>query len=101
MIVLENRGIQRIAAMTLLDSLVERVGDAGFVQAVEEREQKHPLAGRAEGVEMLFQRHLPTGERAGLVTAQNVDATEILHSIEVFDDHILAGHVYGSAAECD
>src|SRR6185295_19290259 len=99
MIMLENRSVERIAAMTFLDRFIERVGDTRFVQAVEEREQKHPFAGRAKGIEMLFQRHLSTRQRAGLVTAQNVDAAEVLHGFKMFDDHVLASHVHGSAAE--
>src|SRR5690348_5660459 len=101
MVVFENRGVEWIALVTPLDRFVDGIGDAGLVQAVEKREQEHSLARRAKGIEMLFQRHLSTGQRAGLVATQNVDAAEVLHGFEVFHDHVLASHVYGSAAECD
>ena len=50
---------------------------------------------------MLVQGHFAAGERAGLVAAQNIDAAEVLHRLEMLDDHFLSRHVHGALAQRD
>ena len=85
----------------LEDRGVERALDSGFERAVEVAECQRAIVGTAEWIERRVERHRAGGERAGLVTAQDVDAAEVLDRREVLDDHLLARHPHGPLRERD
>lgn len=47
----------------------------------------------------LLDAHLPLGERARLIGAQQGDVAEVLHRGEPFDDHLLFGQLRGPAGK--
>jgi hypothetical protein len=61
------------------DSGVERTLDTGFEEAVQGGKVHYFSRIRTERIRRALESHLAGSERAGLVAAQYVDATEILY----------------------
>ena len=49
---------------------------------------------------MAVKRQPPARESSGFVTAQDIDAAEVLHGREILHDDFLASHVDGSMRQC-
>ncbi len=73
----------------------------GLEPAVDVAEREHTLGRGAAGVDRLLERHLAARQRAGLVTAQDVDAAEVLNGRQVLDDHLIARHPDGALRQSD
>ena len=53
---------------------------------------QYPSIVLAIYIQVVFQNNLILGQRAGLVGAENVNSTEVLNGIKVFNDCLLLAH---------
>ena len=53
---------------------------------------QHPCIVLAIDIQVVFQHHLVLCQRAGFVSAENVDSAEVLNGVKIFDDGLLFAH---------
>ena len=74
------------------DGNIHQVFVTGLEVAVEVGMAQHPCIVLAIDIQVVFQHHLVLCQRAGFVSAENVDSAEVLNGVKIFDDGLLFAH---------
>ena len=83
----------------LYDRHVQQVFKPGLVIAVEKGVAQHPHVLPAVYIQMIFQHNLVSGQRSGLVRAENICRSQILNRIQIFYDYLFLRHGHRSPGQ--
>ncbi len=88
---------QRIGVLDHRD--IHQVLHAALVKAVEPGQLQDPVVPLATHVVVVLEDDLVLGQGAGLVGAEHVHGTEVLHRVEPLHHHLALGHGYRAARQ--
>ena len=83
---------------TFDDGFIHKVFQPCLIVAVQESVTQDAVIFFAHNIQVIFQCYFVFCQCAGFVCAQNVNGTQVLDGIQVFDDHFLTAH--GNGAFC-